>query len=176
MSRIIAETDRLLVREMNVTDVEALFQLHTIEPVMRYIGMPMWRYRSDSEDYLTKNLLSYRAHGFGRWVVELKSSGEWLGLAGLIVEATDQTIDLGYRFHPQFWGNGFATESVAAVLSVGFGKLQLPEIHARVARENKSSVRVIEKSGFEFSGETICMSIPAYAYKMDHKRFQTISR
>lgn len=166
------DSARLGFREMVPDDAEALFQMHTTESVMRYIGMPPWNDHQESLEYIFKNLRSYSANGFGRWVVEEKDSGEWLGLAGLLIDQQHGFIDLGYRFNPDHWGKGYATESAMAVIKYGFNALDLPEIQARVAKENLTSIKVLEKCGFECSGDTICMGIKALAYQMDKPGFE----
>ena len=60
--------------------------------------------------------------------------------------------ELGYWIGVPFWGQGHATEAVAAVLAFGFGPLGLHRIHATVFPRNPASARVLEKSGFRREG------------------------
>jgi len=169
------ESDRLRFREMIPEDTDDLFAMHTNDQVMKYIGMPKWSVRKDSTDYIFKNMKSYRSHGFGRWMVEEKNSGEWLGLAGLLVDATHGFIDLGYRFNPAHWGKGYATEAAAAVLRYGFSELQLETIRAHAACENLASVRVLEKLGFLNCGKGLFMGIEAHSFQMDAENYKAQS-
>ena len=59
-------------------------------------------------------------------------------------------IDLGYRLLPEFWGKGIATEASHAILTYGFDKLKLKRIIAIAMKENKASIRVMEKVGMQF--------------------------
>lgn len=171
MSAVLFESANLTFRTLERTDAPRLFDMHSRPEIMKYLGMPMWSKLEESVDYILSNRRSYSQHGFGRWVVERKSDHAWLGLAGLIEDPYDHFIDLGYRFYPEYWGKGIATESVEAVLNYGFAALDIKEVEARVAPENVSSVRVLEKIGMQFFKKTTCMGIPALAYKLNREAF-----
>ena len=54
-----------------------------------------------------------------------------------------------YFFGCEYWNNGFTTEAIQVLISFAKEKLRLERIVARVALENKASVRVLEKLGFK---------------------------
>lgn len=64
----------------------------------------------------------------------------------------DRNGELGYTFHRDHWGNGYATEAVNLLLVFGFNTLQLERISATCHPGNIGSIRVLEKSGFTFEG------------------------
>lgn len=164
----IFSSSRFHFRELTPDDASVMFDLHSNEAVMRYVGMPLWQLRSESLNYILKNERSYRTWGFGRWAVIDKDSGEFFGLAGLLLD--EQRIDLGYRFFPEYWGKQIATEAARAVLSYGFNTLSLPTIEARVALENLASEKVLTKIGMQYMGDTFCMGIKAKKYRIDNPR------
>ena len=57
-----------------------------------------------------------------------------------------------YKFHPDFWGKGFATETAKALIKFGFEEYNLHRIEAGVATENLASKRVLEKAGMTCEG------------------------
>jgi RimJ/RimL family protein N-acetyltransferase len=57
-----------------------------------------------------------------------------------------------YKFFPEFWGKGFATETAKALINFGFTKYNLHRIEAGVATKNKASIRVLEKAGMTREG------------------------
>jgi RimJ/RimL family protein N-acetyltransferase len=75
---------------------------------------------------------------------------QFVGWAGLAYLPEFDEIDLGYRFLPKYWGGGYATEVSRAILTYGFNKLELRRIIAIAMKENKASIRVMEKIGMEF--------------------------
>ena len=61
--------------------------------------------------------------------------------------------DIGFRFFKKYWNKGYATESSKACLSYGINELKMTEILGRAMKENKASIRVLEKIGLEFEKE-----------------------
>ena len=57
-----------------------------------------------------------------------------------------------YKFYPEFWGNGYATETAKAMINTGFTNLKLHRIEAGVATQNHASIRVLEKCGMKREG------------------------
>ena len=76
-----------------------------------------------------------------------------LGLAGLSdVDARNASAELGFLLEPGFWGQGYATEAAAAVVSYGFECLELNRIYARHLVSNPASGRVLTKLGMRQEG------------------------
>ncbi|HEX3129985.1 MAG TPA: GNAT family N-acetyltransferase [Thermoanaerobaculia bacterium] len=80
-----------------------------------------------------------------------RESGALFGGCGLIGRG-ERTHEIGYVLHRDWWGRGFATEIVRALLDFGFGELAAHRIYARVAPENEASSRVLLKHGFRLEG------------------------
>lgn len=68
-----------------------------------------------------------------------------------------QKAEIYYSLHPDYWGNGYATESVKTVLAFGFQQLQLHRIEAGVATANSASIKVLERAGMQREG--LCRKI-----------------
>jgi ribosomal-protein-alanine N-acetyltransferase len=81
----------------------------------------------------------------------LKKGRQFIGWAGLAYLPEFDEIDLGYRFLPNYWGKGFATEVSHAILTYGFDKLALEQIIAIAMKGNTASISVMEKVGMEFN-------------------------
>ena len=60
-------------------------------------------------------LVSYRDHGFGLWVANLKYSGGFAGRCWLTMQEVEgsEEIEIGYHVLREFWGRGLATEAMA---------------------------------------------------------------
>ena len=88
------------------------------------------------------------------------SVGQLIGSTGLrqrrLVDfgnpAATFEADLGYELDPAFWGRGYATEAVRALIDFGFGELNLHRIWAYCLDENQPSWRVLERLGFRLEG------------------------
>lgn len=69
-----------------------------------------------------------------------------------VTDSHDRNGELGYTFHREHWGNGYATEAVQQLLRFGFNTLKLERISATCHPNNLGSIRVLEKSRFRFEG------------------------
>jgi RimJ/RimL family protein N-acetyltransferase len=91
----------------------------------------------------------------GRQVVFAVTGGaatELLGAVGLVLRLEHARAELGYWIGRPFWGQGYATEAVRAVLRYGFGTLGLNRIHASHFARNPASGRVMSKVGMRQEG------------------------
>lgn len=166
----ILETERLILRELNVKDAPLLFELNKDPEVIKYTGDVQFGSLEETEAFL-KNYSDYQKNGFGRWAVVLKSSHEFIGWCGLKRD-TAGWVDIGYRFFKSQWGKGYATESAAGCLIYGFETLHLPEIIGRAHRDNLASIRVFEKLQMQYWKEDTCNGIPdAVYYKITKDQF-----
>ncbi len=152
----ILETDRLGMRPYDPDDAEEFFALCSDPKVMRYIVGEAVPGCVDEWRRMLAEYPDYDKHGFGRWSCIHKESGRFIGFSGLkYLEDFDAEVDLGFRFFPEFWGRGLATESGLASVRYGFDVLGLDRIIGLAVPENIGSIRVLEKCGMSFERHTI---------------------
>ncbi len=154
---IVLTTERLILREFELTDAEAMFNLNSDEEVLRYTGDKQFESIEDANNFF-KNYPDYEKNGFGRWALVTKGDKEVIGWCGL-KKHEDNTVDIGYRIFKNQWNKGYATEVSIACLEYGFQVFELDEIIANAATENKASIRVMEKIGMEFQQNMACEGI-----------------
>ena len=78
---------------------------------------------------------------------------EYVGHVGLVnIDASHHCAEITYFIGKAYWGKGYATEAVKAMVKFGFENLHLERIVGRAMCHNQSSIRVLEKSGFLFEG------------------------
>jgi [ribosomal protein S5]-alanine N-acetyltransferase len=159
-----AETERLLLREILPEDEAALFELDSDPEVHRYVGKRPVETLEQIKMVIAFIRQQYSDNGIGRWAVVEKSSGQFIGWAGLKlftdeVNGIKDFYELGYRFMKKHWGKGYATEAAKAILAYGFEELELTAIYGMTDPENTASKKVLEKAGlkyvetFDFAGE-----------------------
>lgn len=146
------ETPRLLLREFTLDDAAVFLRLGSDPQITRYTGDggKMKSLDDARASLLARPIADYQKHGYGRWAVVLKSTGEVIGFAGLKYLDELAEVDIGYRLLPEYWGQGFATESSRQAIEFGFQKLKLQRILGMVELANVASVRVLEKLGLTF--------------------------
>ncbi len=148
--RLKMETSRLHLRPFEISDAAELYALNADPEVIRYTCDPPFASK-DEAAALVSGYDQYDTHGMGRLSVLLKQTGAWLGWCGLKYHPENEMVELGFRFHRRYWGNGYATESARACLSYGFGT-GLQTIAARTVAANKASIRVLERLGMKPAG------------------------
>ena len=148
--KVLIETERLVLREITLDDTEEMFQLYTHADVLKYTGEAPLTSIEEMVRAIDIRIRNYQKYGYGRWATFLKQEKKFIGWAGLAYLPEFDEVDLGYRFFPHYWGMGFATEASRAILNYGFEQLKLPRIIAIAMKENKASIRVMEKVGMEF--------------------------
>jgi [ribosomal protein S5]-alanine N-acetyltransferase len=145
------ETDRLILRHMNEGDAGFILQLLNEPSFIQNIGDRNVRSLDDARAYILNGAMaSYARHGFGLYIVTCRTTGESMGMCGLIKRETLEDVDIGYAFLPKFWSKGFAVEAALAVKQFARQVIGLQRIVAITDPRNLSSIRVLEKIGMEF--------------------------
>ncbi len=118
---------------------------------IRYIGDRKIRTIEGAKGYITNGpVASYAQNGFGLYLVELKESGESMGMCGLIRRNTLKDVDIGYAFLPKFWSRGYALEAAREMKRYAQEELGLKRLVAVVDPENPASIHLLEKLGMKF--------------------------
>ncbi|MGC8550809.1 MAG: GNAT family N-acetyltransferase [Acidobacteriaceae bacterium] len=139
-------TPRLLLRRLTPEDKPALYALLGNPETMRWYPRP-WT-PEEIDLWLTRQFAMY-PDGSGKFAVTLSTTGEFLGDCGPTWFDVDgvQELEIGYRFLPQHWNQGYATESAAAVLAYTQTTLKVPNPISLIRPGNLPSRRVAEKNG-----------------------------
>lgn len=148
----VLQTARLLLREMTLEDVDKLLDIFTDPEAMRYY--PSTKTRAETAAWIDWNRRSYGEQGFGLWIAELRTTGEFAGQCGLVAQEVSgrQEVEIGYLFLRRFWGQGLATEAARASRDHGFGQFGRARLISLIAPANTASRRVAEKTGLRLEG------------------------
>lgn len=148
---IVIETQRLTLSELAPPDADFIVELLNDPAFLANIGDRGVRDHADALRYIANGpVASYAKHGFGLWLVRDKTSGERLGLSGLLQRDTLPDADIGYAFLPQYRGQGYAVEACGAVIAHAREPLRLARVLAIVSPGNEASTRVLEKIGLRY--------------------------
>ncbi|WP_353119830.1 GNAT family N-acetyltransferase [Myroides odoratus] len=163
--KLIAETPRLFLRELQPTDAQSFYALNANPNVIRYTGNAAFATVEEAKEFL-ENYSDYQLNGYGRWAVILKDSGQFIGWCGLKYNGDTQQTDIGFRFFEEEWGKGYATESAEACLRIGFDQLGLACIIGRAMKANIASIRVLEKLGLTYEQDIVLEGEAAVLYQI----------
>ena len=150
-------TERLTLRKITIDDIDNIFQLDSNPDVMKYVGVPPVKLKEESAKMIENIINQYKNNGTGRLAVIEKETSQFIGWSGIKlltdeVNGFKNVYELGYRFLPEFWGKGYATESALASLDLGFNQLNAEKIYAYADIDNQSSNHILTKLGFENKG------------------------
>jgi RimJ/RimL family protein N-acetyltransferase len=139
-------TARLTLRPRRLDDTEACLAMDREPGVTDHIDGP-WHDPAAHRRFIEDRTRGPWPAGMGYWVVE--EGGAFAGWVLLIPEDGDgPDVEIGWRFRPRAWGQGFATEAARPVLRHGFDALGLPRVVAGIKPGNLASLRVAAKLGF----------------------------
>jgi len=149
------ETERLILRPLEVADAVACSKLWTDPEVTRYMGGP----RNYEEIYaeFVKDARDESPPKFDLWPVVEKSTGKIIGHCGLLDKEVEgkEEIELVYVFAQTAWGNGYATEIANAIADYAFSELGLKRIISLIKPRNEASENVARKIDMEYEKDVL---------------------
>ena len=162
------ETARLVLREPTAEDAAFVLALVTDPDWLRHIGDRGVRTLADARAYIEAGpAASFRTHGFGLRVAELRDGRVPAGLCGLIRRDGLDDAGLGFAFLPAHRGRGLAAEAAAATLADAWCTLGMCRVVAVVSPENAASVRLLARLGFALDGPTEVGGARVDLYRLD---------
>ncbi|MEV1243790.1 GNAT family N-acetyltransferase [Nonomuraea sp. NPDC050022] len=141
-------TDRLTLRRWRDSDLEPWAAMNADPEVRQHLGDLLTREQSDAS--VARFQAEFDQRGYGWWAVEVRTTGEFIGFAGLdqVDDGMPFTgVEIGWRLARSAWGQGYATEAALTVLAHGFDTLELPEILAVTTATNLRSQAVMRRIG-----------------------------
>ena len=149
------ETDRLCLRQLKVSDSQAIFRNFSDPDVVRYYDLAQFT-SEDQAKTLIGNWLKRAERNEGmRWAIVLPENDEVIGTIGFVdISTRNNSAGIGYEIHPDHWNKGIITEAVAEILRHGFTDRAFHRIWAMTYPGNTASQKVLEKNGFQYEGTT----------------------
>ncbi len=151
---VFAETERLVLRQFTMADVDNLTELNSDPEVMRFVTGGVSTPREVCENDILPRFLDYyqRFAGYGFWAVIEKSTGDFLGWFHFRPGegAPPDEVELGYRLRKSAWGKGYATEGSRVLIAKGFTEFGVQRVIAETMVINTASRRVMEKAGLTY--------------------------
>jgi aminoglycoside 6'-N-acetyltransferase len=146
-------TARMTLRLHRPDDLEPLRAYYGNPEVARYLPFEPW------DDELARESVEKRLQRTGvegdctSLGVVAEREGRVIGDVVLwCVDDTRQRAEIGWAFHPDVAGQGYATEAVRAVLDVAFGTYGMQRVFAQLDARNTASARLCERVGMTKEG------------------------
>lgn len=143
----VLETTRLTLRAPRLEDAKMVAALANDRRIAENTARIPHPYReADAEGFITG---ANKSGGEGVFLITLRDE-TIVGACGLTNQ--EQTAELGYWLGVPYWGKGYATEAMHAVIDYAFGDLGYDALQAGARVTNPASRRVLEKCGFQWTG------------------------
>jgi len=153
----ILETKRLILRHLELGDLDNLFALYRDPEMRQYFPDGTLTY-AETKEQIEWFLNGHPRHPeLGLWATIEKETDQFIGRCGLLPWTIDgrSEVEVAYMIDKAYWGQGLGTEAAQAILDYGFKRLNLTRLICLIDDENAASIRVAEKIGmvFERAGE-----------------------
>jgi RimJ/RimL family protein N-acetyltransferase len=144
-------TSRLVLRDLEASDTESVFNLYSSWEVSQHLNQISWPYTRSLADTFVRRAIEERGRQSAFFfAIETRDSSRFVGI--VVVRADEESEGLGilgYSILPEFWGQGFATEAGRRILDFAFFGLGLDAVQATPVLSNPASVRVLVRLGFK---------------------------
>ena len=135
------ETERLILRSIIPSDFEAVHSWASNPENTRYMA---WGPNTEKQ---TREFISSFVTTGKDFAVVLKESGKVIGSCGVYPDSDNDTGELGWILHKDYWKHGYGTELGGELIRYGFDDLKLRRLTAPCAAVNYGSYRVMERNG-----------------------------
>ena len=145
------ETERLLLRDLEQTDEDALATMFADPEVMRFIGRGGVLGRDVARRMIEREREHYAERGWGQWAAVEREDERFIGVCGLIlwpdIDGREE-LEVAYLLSRDAWGVGYATEAAAAIRD--FGVNVRPDLVSLIYPDNLASINVATKIGMSY--------------------------
>jgi len=148
-------TERLILQEISKKDAVIIHRLHSIPEVDEFNTLGIPKNLEETKAIILPDIKDQKKLTRSQfcWKILIAESQIFIGLAGLFLSNDRfKRGEFYYKFFPEYWGNGYATETAKAIIKFGFNEFHLHRMEAGVATQNAASIHVLEKAGMVREG------------------------
>jgi ribosomal-protein-alanine N-acetyltransferase len=140
---------RLVLRPLLPGDAECLHNIYQVDGVLKYFPNTQAPSLEKVRHFVESQQAHWQEHAYGNWGIQVVGETGIIGWAGLQYLPELGETEVGFLLARPFWGKGFATEAARLSTQYGFKEMVLDHIIALVHPENKASLAVVKKCGFD---------------------------
>ncbi len=159
----VLETERLVLRPFREDDVDAYTAVLQAPEVRAALHLADDVGRYEAWLGMAQQLGQWELRGTGQWALEERSTGAFVGRAGMHFPARADWpgIEIGWTLHPDHWGKGYATEAGAAARDYAFAYHDVDALYSVILPENAPSQAVARRLGFTPWEERVLSFFPS---------------
>lgn len=149
----ILNTDRLLLREISLNDVNAIYEMYSDPKVAEYDSFAPVRTIGEARNIIHNYRKDFREKKQIRWGIVRKSDNNMIGTCVFMnLDDTSRRCEIGCGLVSSEWNKGFMTEALEPIIEYGFEVFNFNRIEAYIISGNSASVKLFRKLGFIHEG------------------------
>ena len=149
-------SQRLRLRALEADDQQEIFSLRSDHRVNRYLDREPAHTIQDAINFIDRINNGYEKNETFYWGICLKENPRLIGTICLYnISIKSSTAELGYELHPFYQGKGIMHEAINTILEFGFGTMKLKSIMAVPSKDNRNSIRLLERVGFKVDDSVV---------------------
>ena len=143
------ETNRLLLRRLENSDVKEVFALRSNPSTMKFIPRPLLKNDEEALEHIAMINAKIDNNEGINWAITIKGNPNLIVVIGHFrIKPQNYRTEIGYMILPEYHGQGIVTEAIKEVVRYGFEEMNLHSIEAIIDPNNLASERVLQKNGF----------------------------
>jgi ribosomal-protein-alanine N-acetyltransferase len=146
----ILTTDRLVLRQLEVSDDKDIFIHRSDDKVNTYLEN--WKHSSieETQAFIARVQKEVASNKTILWVISEKGKHKFLGTVCFWnISISDDKAETGYTLDSKFQKMGYMNEALAKIIDFGFNKMKLKTIEAYTHKDNERSIRLLTKNKFK---------------------------
>jgi [ribosomal protein S5]-alanine N-acetyltransferase len=146
-------TERLLLRELDARDTDAVFEIFADAEAMRFWSRPPMTDPAEALAMIERSREHFAAREALRWGIARRADDRVIGTHTLFqLDAQNDRAEVGYILDRRHWGMGYMREALGALIDYAFATMRLHRIEADIDPRNAASIRSLEHFGFAREG------------------------
>ena len=146
-------SERLHLRWLVEDDAPAVFEIFSHQEVARYWSSPAYTRPAEASALIAEVQQNFRDHRSYQWGVALEESGRVIGTCTLYsLDAQNRRSEVGFALNHDYWRMGYMNEALPLLIGFAFDDLDFHRLEADVDPRNVSSLRLLERFGFQREG------------------------
>lgn len=161
------ESVRLKFRKLAIEDISIWAEFFVNNDGLKYVGVNSLESKEKmAESWIKGTLKRYENKEFGFLAVELKDSGDFIGLGGILIWELNgrKEHEIAFSLIPKYWGNGYATEIAQTIKNYGFKNINTDRLISIIHVDNIASAKVAQKNGMRVLFKTEFHGMPVEVF------------
>ncbi|HWB28226.1 MAG TPA: GNAT family N-acetyltransferase [Chitinophagaceae bacterium] len=150
----ILTTERLTLRQLVIADEQEIFTLRSDSEINKYLDRQISKTIDDARNFIHKVNKNINNNNSLYWAITVRGKNSLVGTICLFgFSEENNKCEIGYELLTNFQGQGIMKEAAQKVIDYAFNTMQVQKIEAFIHRDNRNSIKLLEKLSFSKSTE-----------------------